>query len=352
MINFSLSISNCYRFHDKIRRYAEREQSSLPEGRYPLDVLFGAHPTGPSGFSVRGPSNHVDELEEKLRKFIEQQHQDELERGYTTTFDFPQKFANFLIGKHGDNIKKLRDEFDVDIQVNDGKVELKGPQAKCGAARSHILSNLKRWEDETTHVLKIEPQYHRDLIGPKGTQVNRLQDRYTVQINFPRSNAANNDDNDASTEASAPRKNFRSQAADEVLIRGPKRGADEAREELLNLLQYVKDNSHTATVSVAQTQLPSLIGAGGREIENLRLQTGALIDFPSANSPSDAAGRVQIKVKGSKKAVEDAKKLLESRAKVFDETVTKTIEIDKKHHKSLIGGGGMSRIPTIFDNSY
>ncbi|OCK77680.1 hypothetical protein K432DRAFT_427817 [Lepidopterella palustris CBS 459.81] len=332
------------KFHEKIRRYVDRQQQDLPHDQIPVQMLFGerrpqeARRRSSNGISMRGPSNAVDDLTAKILAFIEQEQKDELERGYTTTFDYPQKYANFLIGKRGENIRKLREEFDVDIQVHDGKVELKGPQAKAEAAKAHIIAMAKRLEDEATHILKIKPQYHRDLIGAKGSQVNRLQERYNVRVNFPRSAAANDDD--AATEGASSQKNYRAHAPDEVVIRGPRRGADEAREELLNLLQWTIDNSHTDTVSVAQSQIPSLIGSGGREMENLRLATGAQIDVPGARDAADLSGRAEIRLKGTKKQVEDAKKLLQERAKVFDDTVVKTIEVEKKHHRALIGSNG------------
>ncbi|MBE7182353.1 MAG: hypothetical protein INR71_14315, partial [Terriglobus roseus] len=335
------------KFHDKVRRYVDREQASLPPEQFPVQLLFG--PPGPgaqqpkrgsSEFSVRGPGSAVDELTAKILAFIEQEEQDEKERGYTTSFDFPTKFANFLIGKRGENINKLREEFDVDIQVGDGKVELKGPKAKCDACKSSIMKSAIKWQDETTHVLKIKQQYHRDLIGAKGSQVNRLQDRYNVHINFPRSQQANDDGNDAATDSGSVR-NARHQNPDEVVIKGPRKGADEAREELLNLLQYTIDNSHLATVSVAQEQIPRLIGQGGREMDSLRMSTGCQIDVPSARDASAAPnGRAEIKLKGSKKSVEEAKRLLEEKVKIFDDTITKTVDVDKKHHKALIGSGG------------
>jgi transcription antitermination factor NusA-like protein len=334
------------KFHSKIQRFVDREQQGLPRDVIPAQLLFGerrpqeARTRSNAGITMRGPTNAIDELNAKILAFIEQEEKDEAERGHVTTFEFPQKFANFLIGKRGENIRKLRDEFDVDIQVADGKVELKGPPAKANACKAHIQALARRLEDEATHTLKIKSQYHRDLIGAKGSQVNRLQDRYNVRINFPRSNNANDDD--AATEGGASQRNFRNQAADEVVIRGPRRGADEAREELLNLLQYTVDNSHTDSVSVAQSQVPSLIGSGGREMENLRLATGAQIDVPGAREATDSSGRAEIKLKGTKKQVEEAKKLLQERAKVFDDTVVKTIDVDRRHHRTLIGGSGKS----------
>lgn len=331
------------KFHDKIRRHVSRQHEALSQDQIPVQVRVGASSApatrkGPSpSVSLRGPQSDVDDLVKSLLAFIEQEEKDELERGFTLNFDFPKEYANQLIGKSGSNIKKLREEFDVDIQVNDGKVEIKGPEAKANACKAHIKAMERKLADEATYVLKIAAQFHKDLIGPKGAQVNRLQDRYKVRINFPRS--ANNVDDDASVaEGDAPRRS--NQAPDEVIVKGPKKGADEAREELLSLLLYVKDNSNVTTVSVAQSQVPSLIGSGGRELEALRLATGAQIDVPNNRDETDGSARVEIKIKGTKKAVEEAKKRIEESAKVFDNTVTREIQVDKKHHRTIIGGGG------------
>ena len=297
----------------------------------------------------RGPADAVEDYEQKILAFIEEQIRDEAERGYITSCDFPQRFANFLIGKRGENINRLRDEFDVEIQVNDGKVDIKGPKAKADAARTHILSMAKNLEDETTHVLKISPQFHRDLIGGKGSQVLRLQERYNVHINFPRSSASSNDNqsvaDDASEVGRGPRRRNFNQASDEVIIKGPRRGADEAREELLNLYQYIQNNSHTTTISVAQAQVPSLIGQGGRELDNMRLSTGAQIDMPgSRDSAGSPDSRVEVKIKGTKEQVQAAKKMLEAKVKIFDSSISRTLEIDKQLHGAIIGGGGRFRL--------
>jgi predicted PilT family ATPase len=232
----------------------------------------------------------------------------------------------------------LRELFDVEIQVQDGKVELKGPQGKCATCKAYILSQAKKWEDEATHTITVKPEYHKDLIGPKGSQVNRLQERYNVRINFPRTAAPSTGDDDAATEYSG--KNFRQQSPDQVMIKGPSKGVEGAKSELLDLLNYFMDNSHVATVSVAQNQIPSLIGSGGREMDALRAQTGCQIDVPPANKDADGSGRVEIKIKGNKKKVEEARKIIQDRSKDFDGNVTRTIEIDKKHHRSIIGSGG------------
>lgn len=290
--------------------------------------------------SLRGPAENVDALARQIQQFILEEQENERERGFTLQFDFPQKFSNYLIGKKGENIRKYRDEFDVEIQVHDGKVEIKGPRAKAEAAKARIVSLGKKLEDETTHILKVHPQYHRELIGNKGSQVNRLQERYNVRINFPRTATDNNSVPDTASEAGARRPSRPSQESDEVVIKGPRKSADDAREELLSLLQWTMDHSHTGSVSVAQNQIPSLIGQGGRGMDELRVTTGAQIDVPDVKRDSQNSSRVTIKLKGTKKQVDDAKRLLEERAKAFDETVMRSIEVDKKYHKALIGSGG------------
>ena len=140
------------KFHDKIRRHVDRHHQALPEGTIPLQLLYGGAgqpqqrkaPT--PNVNLRGPQNDVDALMQSLLAFIEQEKQDELERGFILSFDFPQKFANHLIGRRGENINRLREEFDVDIQLTDGKCEVKGPEAKANACKKQILEMIKKFE--------------------------------------------------------------------------------------------------------------------------------------------------------------------------------------------------------------
>jgi predicted PilT family ATPase len=335
-------VSAPVKFHDKIRRHVDRHHQSLPSGQIPVQVSYGGQlPAAVKrvpapNVGLRGPQDAVDALLQSLTAFIEQEERDELERGFTLSFDFPQQFANHLIGRKGEHVNRLREEFDVDIQVNNGKCEIKGPEAKANACKKHILNLVKKLEDEATHHLNIPPEFHKDLIGAQGSQVNRLQERYGVRVNFPRHKQGADDD--ASVAEGAGRRD--NQRPNEVIVKGPSKGADACRDELLSLLQYVKDNSHTATVSVAQNQLPSLIGSGGKEMEAMRLETGAQIDVPGSKDVANVDGRVDIRIKGSKKAVEEAKKAIEEKAKVFDNTVVRTLDVDRKHHRHIIGPQG------------
>lgn len=320
------------KYHDKLRKFVIREKQSKGEDYIPVTVSSKG-----GQVILRGKSANVKDLLSKIVAFIAQQEQDDLERGYTTSCDFLQKFANILIGRKGENINKLRDEFDVDIKVDNGKVEIKGPKAKAEAAKGRIISLGKKLEDEATYVFKVPPQYHRDLIGQKGSQVNRLQDRYNVRVQFPRAPIVGDDHSVADSASEITGRHRPAQAPDEIVVRGPKRGADNARDEILSLYQWIVDHSHTGTISVAAAQIPALIGQRGREMDKLRADTEAQIDVPNT---SEGIDRVDISIKGTKKQVEEARKALAARVKEFDSNVTKSINVDNKHHKALIGTAG------------
>lgn len=330
------------KFHDKIRRHIDQHHQGLAAGQLPVQVSYGGQRqaetrrTPEPNLDLRGPADSVETLLASLLPFIEQEHKDELERDFKLSFEFPQKHANHLIGRKGEHINGLREKFDVDIQLNDGQCEIKGPQAKANLCKSHILGLVKKLDDEKTHHLNIPQEFHKDLIGAQGSQVNRLQERYGVRVQFPR-NKLGTEDEPAVTEGTNRRE---TQKAYEVIVKGPSKGADGCREELLSLLEYVKDNSHSAVVSVAQNQLPSLIGAGGKEMDALRLETGAQIDVPSARDAAGPEGRVDIKIRGSKRAVDEAKKLVQEKAKVFDNTVTRVLDVERRHHRHIIGPQG------------
>ncbi|CRK33703.1 hypothetical protein BN1708_019286, partial [Verticillium longisporum] len=139
-----------------------------------------------------------------------------------------------------------------------------------------------------------DPKFHKDLIGSQGSVINRLQTKYKVVINFPKPAKAPKEDAanaDAASDAGKPK---RHQEPDEVVIRGPRKGADEARDEILSYLQWLKDNSFTATVTVQQKQVPSLIGQGGAALDELRQSTGAKIDVPGERNSETA----EIQIRG------------------------------------------------------
>lgn len=316
------------KFHDRLRKFIKSEQDKQPANQPRIRVLVLR-----TAITLRGPQSAIESMAKKIEEFVEQEKADEKERDFVLEFDFPQQYANHLIGKQGSKIRELRDKFDVEIQVENGKVQLKGPKAKAATARRHIETIGKDLADEQTKTLQVDPKYHGELIGEKGKQITKLQNKYNVLIFFPRA------DKSGQEEDGGDGKPRRQQGPDQVVIRGPSKGTSSAYDELNAYVKHLQEHSHTATVKVQRKQLPSIIGAGGSAVEKLRQETECQIELPDRNSTEDPA---EIKIKGNKAGVLKAKKILEDSKSVFDDTVVKTIDVERKYHSSLIGAGGKS----------
>ncbi|EXJ95307.1 hypothetical protein A1O1_00427 [Capronia coronata CBS 617.96] len=343
------------KFQDKVRRFVKNEPQPSPPEAFPVQVEFGVprdqkQSNGVSRGSpserlyLRGPSEaDVADLRSKIEAFLKEAEQDERERGYTTTLAFPAQFNKNLIGKQGANIKALQEKHDVDINTREpGKITIQGPQKKAEACKAEIQRLAKQWEDEVSFAIKIDPKYHGMLVGKSGENLQKIQSKVdnAVRIDFPKATRVSDDASVADNASEAG--GNKSHAHDEIRIRGPRAKAEKVRDELLSLYQYLVDNSHTATVSVAQGQIASLIGKRGQEMEKLRADTGAQIDIPKP----DGSDRVTIQIRGTKQQVDKAKQELEKRSKAFDDIVTRNLNVDRRHHRALIGAGG-SNIQSI-----
>lgn len=339
------------KYQDKVKRFVNNEPKQASPQAFPVQVDFGGARNGPkptNGISrgspsekvyLRGPSEaDIAALRTKIEEFLQEAEQDEKERGYTLTLPFPAQFNKNLIGKQGANIKALREKHDVEINTQEnGKITIQGPQKKAEACKAEIQRLAKQWEDEVNFAIKIDPKYHGMLVGRNGENLQKIQSKVdnTVRIDFPKSSRFS-DDASVGDNASEVGGNRTNQAQDEIRIRGPRAKAEKVRDELLSLHQYLVDNSHTATVSVAQSQVASLIGKRGQEMEKLRADTGAQIDIPKP----DGSDRVTIQIKGTKQQVDKARQELQKRSKAFDDIETRSLDVDRKYHRALIGTGG------------
>lgn len=324
------------KYREKVFRFSQRQASKL---RYPVKYhgLAESSRRQAANLSVliQGPSGAVNEAAEQLLAYIAEQLRDETERSFSTSCSFPRAHRGRLIGKDGETIKRVRDDFDVEInfRADDDKVEIKGPPAKAEAAKAYVISMARKIEDETTHTLLIPSRFHGELIGKGGSQIQKYQDRYGVQVFFPFAQV------DRPAETAISRRRI-AQGPDEVIIKGSKKGADACKEDLWAMYSLAQERSFSATISVAQAQVPSLIGREGSEANILRSETGADVEFPKQGGTSDASGRCAIVIRGSKDSVQKARKVLEEKVKAYDQTVTEVLQIDKKHYRTLIGSNG------------
>lgn len=180
--------------------------------------------------------------------------------------------------------------------------------------------------DETSEILKIPHQYHPSLIGQGGKYVIRLEDNYGVKITFPRDSPDNGEG-----------KTREQLKPDEVLIKGGRKGVASARNELLEAVEFEKENNVQVKFTVPTRSVGRILGKSGSTINDIKDRTGAQIDVDKA---TDDSSLTNISLKGSKNAIAEAKAaILEISAQVAEET-TDTIAIENRFHRTLIGAGG------------
>ncbi|KAJ1020599.1 hypothetical protein NDA16_003992 [Ustilago loliicola] len=301
---------------------------------------------------VRGPSSEVERVVKELKRIAVEAEQDSIINGHVAEFSVDANHVPHLVGRGGSAITKLREELGVRIDFGepsnaegaDGakkgkkastKVVLTGRKENVEEAKKRLQTQIERLADETTVTLKIPQEMHGSFIGQGGKYVTRLQDTYAVRINFPNANAQSGvstptegtDDKTAGGRAA--------QKADEVIIKGGKKGVEGAKAELLELLEYEKEHNNVSTLTVSTKSIARIMGKGGATIKQIRDESEAQVDVDREDNEKD--GTTSIKIRGTKKAIAAARKAIESIASEVDAEDVYTLTIAPEHHGILIG---------------
>lgn len=89
--------------------------------------------------------------------------------------------------------------------------------------------------------------------------------------------------------------------------------------------------------TVPSRSVARILGKGGATINDIKDQTGAQIDVDKA---SDDIAVANIAVRGTKKAITEAKALILAISDQVQEETTATVDVPSKFHRTLIGAGG------------
>ncbi|KAI9257693.1 hypothetical protein BY458DRAFT_541437 [Sporodiniella umbellata] len=196
---------------------------------------------------VRGLEKQVNQAITNINKVYEQaKHDEDFTKPYSSEFFIPANFSAHVIGKSGIHINKLKEDLGVRIDIGENtkteektvgkngkkssapvKVNIHGIKTNVDAAKERIHAQIASLADQVSLSLKVPRDFHRFLIGPSGRYVKKLEDKYNVFIKFPKSQQG-----DESPSSNHP---------DEIVVRGSKKGANAAKEELVELYEYEKE---------------------------------------------------------------------------------------------------------------
>ncbi|CCE64778.1 hypothetical protein TPHA_0I02770 [Tetrapisispora phaffii CBS 4417] len=279
---------------------------------------------------IRGHEKSIKLAKKSLSMIIENP-----ERKHNEVIDVPADVLSRFIGVKGANIQAIRSKYDITTQFADAdtkpqskepmKVTLIGIQYNVKRAVEFINTEIKRWSDIITKEFIAPLQYHAALIGRRGANLNHLQNKYSVNINFPRENTV-------------------------VTIRGPSRLVNQAYDELHDLLEFEMKNSNKVVVKVPVAQISRVIGKSGQMINDLRAAYGVEMDFIEETNDlaSLKTDQVQLEIVGTKEAIKEASEKVTSI--LFNSTnfTTENIEVDQKYYKNIIGQNGATLRDIIF----
>lgn len=163
----------------------------------------------------------------------------------TKEVNVPFDFHRYIIGQKGRDVRKLMDEFNVNISIPPQQqqsdiIKVTGPPANVQRAEDALAEKCKTLElEKEDRMLKsfeltvdVDPMYHPKLIGRRGEVINKMRSDHDVKIQLP-------DKSDEST----------------ITIIGYEKNCEEAREEILRMVkEYVSVRvTFFCSLSLAQT---------------------------------------------------------------------------------------------------
>lgn len=229
------------------------------------------------------------------------------------------KYHKHIIGKGGSTVNRLKDETGVAINIPDSEtgttiIRIEGNKAGVEAAKAELTAMVDKMENEKEKDLIIENRFHRQLIGPKGENIQKIRDDYaSVQISFP----------DLGVKS------------DIVKLRGPKTDVDACSKFLTKQVKDLQECNYQVKVPIYKQFHKFIIGKGGINIRKIRDETETRIDLPDSGSDSD-----MITITGKKENVAKAQDRITEIQSQMANIVSKDIMVPAKIHNTMIGAGG------------
>jgi len=226
----------------------------------------------------------------------------------------PKTAYRFLIGKDGNNITALRNQFDVAVQFPDEKdksdqVVIRGEDKNVLEAKKKLIEMANdKIENYHTEEIACPKENRKFLVGKNGATRISLQKEYNCTLSIP--------DNENS----------------KIQVTGKKQDVQNAIKKLSIKIKEL------SLLTEQDIQIPKKYHKRlitDKHINDINDETSCKIQLPPPNTDSD-----QVKVKGPKNSVENAIKSLSSLMNRFDNESELEVELPTKDRRALIGEGG------------
>ncbi|TRY72786.1 hypothetical protein DNTS_029738 [Danionella cerebrum] len=124
----------------------------------------------------------------------------------TIAVEVPFELHRYIIGQKGSGIRKMMDEFEVNIQVpahelQSDIISITGLASHLDRAKEGLLERVKELQAEQEDralrsfklTITVDPKYHPKIIGRKGAIITQIRNDHEVNVQFPEKNDENQD---------------------------------------------------------------------------------------------------------------------------------------------------------------
>jgi len=308
-----------------------------------------------------------------------------------TEIEAPRWLHRFIIGRKGQNIRKITQDFENKVHVefveDKDKIICQGPPVDVQAVESLLNSSLAELKNTMSYAdIEVDPKWHRHIIGKAGSNIGRIKTDTGTSINIPSDTTksaiiriegspegvaaakeeilemAKKFDNEksrdiiiehkyhkniigqkgekvreirerfAEVQISFPESDAKS---DIVTLRGPKDDVDKCYEFMKKLNNELVASSFKVGVPIFKRFHGNVIGRAGANIKKIKEETNTTIDIPAENSDSDV-----IYITGHQKDAEKARDMILAIQNELANIVTSQVSFPQKLHTAMIGPGG------------
>lgn len=271
---------------------------------------------GSDQVTIRGKPEAV----KAAKKALEEEAGQVRLQSFTAKVDADPSLHRFLIGKNGSNIKDIRDTTGCRIAVpgaNEDKqdqITILGTKEGVAKAKEILEKRIKELESIEEHTVDVPEKFHKNFTARRAELINKIsEDCGGVQISFPR-------------------KREESEEVDTVVsVKGP---GNCVKAAIAQISEAVADFEAQVTIQfdVAKVFHRTIIGQGGKQVQEIQSDFNVNIKFPGRDEVEDSD---TITVSGREEKVEAAKAAI-----IALIPVTVEYDLPADYHRDLIGQGG------------